>query len=116
MEVGCRSLSDGLANYECECYQSDRDPTGKRKPPNVKTRLYSAEMSRRGLLPAAACAAAGVAVAGRASRALAKGKRSKTDVEYQDFPHGVEPAACIVSAAALICSNCASRSWGWCSC
>ena len=83
----------------------------------MKTRIYSAEMSRRGLLRAGACVAAGVAVAGNAGRALAKGKRSKADVEYQDFPHGVE--RCEICAPFLPPDQCrtvvgpVSRQ-GWC--
>ncbi len=74
-------------------------------------------MSRRGLLCAAAGATAGVAVAARARRALAKGKRSKADVEYQDFPHGVE--RCEICAPFLPPDQCqtvvgpVSRQ-GWC--
>ncbi len=83
----------------------------------MKTRLNSAKISRRGLLRAGACAAAGVAVAGNARRALARGKRSKADVEYQDFPHGVE--RCEICAPFLPPDQCrtvvgpVSRQ-GWC--
>jgi hypothetical protein len=57
----------------------------------AKIRLYSAEVSRRGLLQGVACAAAGVAVAGTPGRALAaKKKKSQADVAYQDTPHGNE--------------------------
>ncbi len=83
----------------------------------MNTRLYSAEMSRRGVLRAAACAAASVAVVGGAGRALAKGKRSKADVDYQDFPHGVE--RCEICAPFLPPDQCrtvvgpVSRQ-GWC--
>ncbi len=62
----------------------------------AKIRLYSAEVSRRGLLHGVACAAAGVAVVGTSSGALAaKKKKSQADVAYQDTPHGNEK-----------CSNC----------
>ena len=83
----------------------------------MKTRLHSAKISRRGLLRAAACATVGVAVAGNAGRALAKRKRSKEDVEYQDFPHGVE--RCEICAPFLPPDQCqtvvgpVSRQ-GWC--
>jgi hypothetical protein len=83
----------------------------------VKTRLTLAELSRRSLLRGAAWAAAGVAVAGNAGRALAKGKRSKADVEYQDTPHGVE--RCEICAPFLPPDQCrtvvgpVSRQ-GWC--
>ncbi len=83
----------------------------------MKTRLYSTDMSRRGLLRAGACAAASIAVAGNASRAFAKGKRSKADVEYQDSPHGVE--RCEICAPFLPPDQCrtvvgpVSRQ-GWC--
>ncbi len=88
-----------------------------REAPIVKTRLCSAKMSRRGLLRAAAGAAASIAVAGDTGRALAKGKRSKADVEYQDFPHGVE--RCEICAPFLPPDQCqtvvgpVSRQ-GWC--
>ena len=55
-----------------------------------KIRLYSAEVSRRGLLQGVACAAAGVAVATTADRAFAKRKKSQAEVAYQDHPHGNE--------------------------
>ena len=62
----------------------------------AKIRLYSAELSRRGLLQGVACAAAGVAVAATATGALAaKKKKAQADVEYQTTPHGSEK-----------CSNC----------
>ena len=62
----------------------------------AKIRLYSAEVSRRGLLHGAACAAAGVAIAGASGRAFAaKKKKAQADVAYQDTPHGNEK-----------CSNC----------
>ena len=83
----------------------------------MKTRFNAAKMSRRGLLRGAACAAAGVAVVGKTHRALAKGKRSKADVEYQDFPHGVE--RCEICAPFLPPDQCrtvvgpVSRQ-GWC--
>jgi hypothetical protein len=83
----------------------------------VKMKLYSADMSRRHVLRAVACAAANVAVAGSAGRALARGKRSKADVEYQDFPHGVE--RCEICAPFLPPDQCrtvvgpVSRQ-GWC--
>jgi hypothetical protein len=53
-------------------------------------RLYSAEASRRDLLRGVACAAAGATFAASVGGALARGKRSKADVEYQDTPHGIE--------------------------
>jgi hypothetical protein len=56
----------------------------------AKTRLYSAKLSRRGLLQGAAAAAAGVAVSTTADEALAKKKKSQADVAYQDTPHGKE--------------------------
>jgi hypothetical protein len=74
-------------------------------------------MSRRGVLRAVAGATAGVAIAANASRALAKGKRSKADVEYQEFPHGVE--RCEICAPFLPPDQCrtvvgpVSRQ-GWC--
>lgn len=77
------------------------------------TRLHSAKVSRRGVLRALA----GAAVAGEAGRALAKGKRSKADVEYQDTPHGVE--RCEICAPFLPPDQCrtvvgpVSRQ-GWC--
>ncbi len=83
----------------------------------MKTWFHSAEISRRGLLSAAACATVGVAVAGNASRAFAKRKRSRADVEYQDFPHGVE--RCEICAPFLPPDQCqtvvgpVSRQ-GWC--
>ena len=53
--------------------------------------LYSAGMSRRWLLRGAACAAAGLAVAGGANRAVAaQRKKLQADVAYQDAPHGKE--------------------------
>jgi hypothetical protein len=80
-------------------------------------RLYPAQMSRRDVMRGAARAAAGVAVAGASSRALAKGKRSKADVEYQDTPHGIE--RCEICAPFLPPDQCrtvvgpVSRQ-GWC--
>jgi hypothetical protein len=75
-------------------------------------------MSRRGVLRGVAWAtAANITVAGSASRALAKGKRSKADVEYQDFPHGIE--RCEICAPFLPPDQCrtvvgpVSRQ-GWC--
>ena len=76
-------------------------------------RLYSAPLSRRSLLWGAVC----VAVAADVDDALAKGKRSKADVEYQDFPHGVE--RCEICAPFLPPDQCrtvvgpVSRQ-GWC--
>jgi hypothetical protein len=83
----------------------------------VKTRLTLAKLSRRGLLRGAACAAAGVAVAGSARRAFAKGKRSKADVEYQDSPHGLE--RCEICAPFLPPDQCRTvvgpvNRQGWC--
>jgi hypothetical protein len=83
----------------------------------LKTRLYSARVSRRGLLRGAVRAAAGVGVAGAAVPAAAKGKRSKADVEYRDTPHGVE--RCEICAPFLPPDQCrtvagpVSRQ-GWC--
>lgn len=83
----------------------------------MRTRLTLAILSRRGLLLGAACAAAGVAVAGNAHRAFAKVKRSKADVEYQDSPHGLE--RCEICAPFLPPDQCrtvvgpVSRQ-GWC--
>ena len=80
-------------------------------------RLYSAEASRRDLLRSVACAAAGAALAAPAGVALAKGKRSKADVEYQDTPHGIE--RCEICAPFLPPDQCrtvvgpVSRQ-GWC--
>jgi hypothetical protein len=57
----------------------------------AKIRLYSAEVSRRGLLQGVACAAAGVAVVGSANPSFAaKKKKAQADVAYQDTPHGKE--------------------------
>ncbi len=56
----------------------------------AKIRLYSAEVSRRGLLQGVAAAAAGVAVATAPEMAFAKKKKSQADVAYQDHPHGNE--------------------------
>jgi hypothetical protein len=76
-------------------------------------RLYSRKVSRRDWLQAAS-AAAGVAWAGDA---FAKGKRSKGDVGYQDFPRGIE--RCEICAPFLPPDQCrnvvgpVSRQ-GWC--
>jgi hypothetical protein len=56
----------------------------------AKIRLYSAEVSRRGLLQGVAAAAGGLVVATSADRAFAKKKKSQADVAYQDHPHGNE--------------------------
>ena len=82
----------------------------------MKIRLYSAEASRRRLLSGVACAAAGIGVVG-VGRALAKGKRSKADVEYQDTPHGIE--RCEICAPFLPPDQCRTvvgpvRRQGWC--
>ena len=81
-------------------------------------RLYPVKVSRRNLLQAVACAAAGVAGAATADSAVAaKGKRSKADVEYQDTPHGIE--RCEICAPFLPPDQCrtvvgpVSRQ-GWC--
>jgi hypothetical protein len=50
-------------------------------------RLYSAAISRRGVLKSAAAAAA---LAGVPEAAMAKKKRAQADVGYQDHPHGAE--------------------------
>ena len=47
-------------------------------------RLFSASMSRRGVLSVAV----GAAVAGTVGPAGAEAKRSKAEVKYQEFPHG----------------------------
>ncbi len=80
-------------------------------------RLWSATVSRRGVLRAAAGAAAGVAVAGNGGRAGAEAKRSKAEVKYQEFPHGVQ--RCEICAPFLPPDQCrtvvgpVSRK-GWC--
>ena len=80
-------------------------------------RLYPAETSRRDLLQGVACAAAAAAFAATGGVALAKGKRSKADVEYQDTPHGIE--RCEICAPFLPPDQCrtvvgpVSRQ-GWC--
>jgi hypothetical protein len=80
-------------------------------------RLYHAETSRRDWLQGVACVAAGVAFASNTGAALAKGKRSKADVEYQDTPHGIE--RCEICAPFLPPDQCrtvvgsVSRQ-GWC--
>lgn len=57
----------------------------------AKIRLYSAELSRRGLLQGVAGVAAGVAALGTSTGALAaKKQKSQADVAYQDLPHGNE--------------------------
>ena len=79
-------------------------------------RLYSAEASRRDLLKRVAFAAS-VACTVTAGAALAKGKRSKADVAYQDTPHGIE--RCEICAPFLPPDQCrtvegpVSRQ-GWC--
>ena len=83
----------------------------------MKTQLYSAEVSRRGLMRGAAYVAAGVVVTGAAGRASAKGKRSRADVEYQDFPHGIE--RCEICAPFLPPDQCRTvvgpvGRQGWC--
>jgi hypothetical protein len=84
----------------------------------AKARLYSAEVSRRNLLQDAARAAVGVAFASAADKAFAaKPKKSKADVAYQDFPHGIE--RCEICAPFLPPDQCktvvgpVSRQ-GWC--
>lgn len=82
-------------------------------PRNGAIRLHSAKVSRRWALRALA----GAAVAAGSERALAKGKRSKADVEYQDTPHGLE--RCEICAPFLPPDQCrtvvgpVSRQ-GWC--
>ena len=57
----------------------------------ARIRLYSAELSRRGVLQGAACAAMAGAGLGASSTAFAaKPKRTQADVAYQDYPHGDE--------------------------
>ncbi len=81
--------------------------------PALRIRLLEAQVTRRGAL----YALAGAAVAADAGRALAKGKRSKADVEYQETPHGVE--RCEICAPFLPPDQCrtvvgpVSRQ-GWC--
>ena len=57
-----------------------------------KTRLYSAELSRRNVLQGVASLAIGaVAVTAASEKAFAaKPKKSQADVAYQDHPHGKE--------------------------
>ena len=80
-------------------------------------RLNPAETSRRDLLQGVACTAAAAAFAATGGEALAKGKRSKADVEYQDTPHGIE--RCEICAPFLPPDQCrtvvgpVSRQ-GWC--
>ncbi|MBV9289373.1 MAG: high potential iron sulfur protein [Hyphomicrobiales bacterium] len=96
---------------------NDLSPNPHEHPKTVKIRLHSPPVSRRGLLRCAARAAAGAAVAGSAGFAVAKGKRSKADVEYQDTPHGIE--RCEICAPFLPPDQCrtvvgpVSRQ-GWC--
>ncbi len=84
----------------------------------MKIRLYTGKMSRRGLLRDLVGAATAVAVAGMAAPALArKGKKSKSEVAYQDTPHGNE--RCEICAPFLPPDQCrtvegsVSRQ-GWC--
>ena len=83
----------------------------------MRIRLDCAKMSRRSLMRGVAGAAAGLAISGAADRALAKGKKSKADVEYQDTPHGIE--RCEICAPFLPPDQCrtvvgpVSRQ-GWC--
>ena len=57
----------------------------------AKTRLYSADMSRRGVLKIVAAAAAGATLVGATETALAaKKQKSQAEAEYQDHPHGAE--------------------------
>ena len=57
----------------------------------AKIRLYSAELSRRGVFKTVAAIAAGAALAGASETAIAaKKKRAQADVAYQDHPHGSE--------------------------
>ena len=54
-------------------------------------RLYSAQVSRRGVLQGVAFAAASAAVVSGTNCAYAaKKKKSQADVAYQDTPHGGE--------------------------
>lgn len=57
-----------------------------------KTRLYSAELSRRGVLQGVASVAVGAAavMAGSERALAAKPKKSQADVAYQDHPKGSE--------------------------
>lgn len=77
-------------------------------------RLDLADVSRRGLLRAAACGAWAIAAVGRAQ---AKGKHSKADVGYRDTPNGVQ--RCEICAPFLPPDQCrtvagpVSRQ-GWC--
>jgi hypothetical protein len=82
----------------------------------AKVRIYSAARSRRNLLRDFARVGAGLALA--ADKAFAaKPKKSKADVAYQDFPHGVE--RCEICAPFLPPDQCrtvvgpVSRQ-GWC--
>ncbi len=84
----------------------------------ARVRLYSAAISRRDLLQDFARSALGVAMASAADEAVAaKPKKSKADVAYQDFPHGVE--RCEICAPFLPPDQCrtvvgpVSRQ-GWC--
>jgi hypothetical protein len=84
----------------------------------ANARLCSAETSRRKLLQGFAGAAVGVGVASAAHNAVAaKPKKSKADVAYQDFPHGIE--RCEICAPFLPPDQCktvvgpVSRQ-GWC--
>jgi membrane protease subunit (stomatin/prohibitin family) len=57
----------------------------------AKIRLYSADMSRRGVLKSVAAVAAGMTLAAACETALAaKKQKSQADAEYQDHPHGKE--------------------------
>jgi hypothetical protein len=111
--VGCGSLSYGLTG---PLVNEIKISLREGQPKIVKIRLYSAELSRRGFTRGAACAAAGLAV-GAGKRALAKGKRLKADVEYQDFPHGIE--RCEICAPFLPPDQCRTvvgpvGRQGWC--
>jgi hypothetical protein len=84
----------------------------------AKLRLYSAQKSRRHLLQDLACVGVGVTFASEADKAFAaKPKKSKADVAYQDFPHGIE--RCEICAPFLPPDQCKTVvgpvGWqGWC--
>jgi len=94
-------------------------PDREQEPLGIaRVRLYSAAISRRDWLEDLARTALGVAVASAADEAFAaKPKKSKADVAYQDFPHGIE--RCEICAPFLPPDQCktvvgpVSRQ-GWC--
>jgi len=92
--------------------------SGEENSDVAKVRLYSARISRRILLRDFARAAVGAGLALAADDALAaKPKKSKADVAYRDFPHGIE--RCEICAPFLSPDQCktvvgpVSRQ-GWC--